>query len=581
MGHYHLAFPQVRDNMWSKTFDPMAAIQFPRPGSQNRRRRVRQKVHAPAYATFHGGAKGQMLDLCEVLDISEIGVSVQSPSPMEANHQVNLCLDLAESDGQILTTASVVWSNSAGRVGLGFPPLGGMDLQRMRRWLFLNAMAGAANAASCAALDEDTERPLLRANFTDMLTAVSAAQREAESLNGNLEAVLSLIACRSQSLLQASGSAIALAGKTAGAMTCRASAGPSAPPVGATLQSGSGFSGDCVQSGKTQRCDDSETDSRVDPQSCRALGIRSMLASPVRSNDQVIGLIEVFSAQPNAFNEKDAVILQRFAETIQAAVSRAVAATGAPPPTKPFSPPAGSVLFAKLPKDDKDNAEKKAEEQNETKSESAQPGPGPDRDHFGGIRLPRTHLYLLIAAAATVALALGFILAPWIQEKINARLRIGDPTVLASSQPADAAPSVPPNPVDIANFQQLQQLAKQGNAAAENALGLLYAQGDDKQSIKPNEGEAATWFTEAAEHGSVPAQYKLSLLYWGGHGVPKDSNKAYFWAVLARAGGQEGSQDLAKVLANGMTRAQAAAIEQQAEIWYQQHESPAKPSAGH
>ena len=63
--------------------------------------------------------------------------------------------------------------------------------------------------------------------------------------------------------------------------------------------------------------------------------------------------------------------------------------------------------------------------------------------------------------------------------------------------------------------------------------------------------------------------------------MPKDPNKAYFWTVLARAGGQEGSKDLAKILANGMTHAQAAAIEQQAEIWYQQHESHTKPSPAH
>jgi len=69
-------------------------------------------------------------------------------------------------------------------------------------------------------------------------------------------------------------------------------------------------------------------------------------------------------------------------------------------------------------------------------------------------------------------------------------------------------------------------------------------------------------------------------MLWGGRGVPKDTNKAYFWAVLARAGGQEGSKDLAKLLANGMTRAQAAAIEQQAEMWYQQHESAGKPKPG-
>jgi hypothetical protein len=37
--------------------------------------------------------------------------------------------------------------------------------------------------------------------------------------------------------------------------------------------------------------------------------------------------------------------------------------------------------------------------------------------------------------------------------------------------------------------------------------------------------------------------------------------KPIFW-VLASAGGQEGSKDVAKVLADGMTRTQIAAIEQ-------------------
>jgi TPR repeat protein len=147
--------------------------------------------------------------------------------------------------------------------------------------------------------------------------------------------------------------------------------------------------------------------------------------------------------------------------------------------------------------------------------------------------------------------------------------------------PAAVTASLPSLSVETANIDQLLQLARQGDPVAENALGLLYAQGDDKQRVKQDEAEAANWFTKAAEHGSVPAQYKLGLMYWGGHGLPKDANKAYFWTVLARAGGQEGSKDLAKVLANGMTRTQAAAIEQQAEIWYQQHESQAKPQPGH
>ncbi len=563
-----------------------ATAQVSRPASLNRRRRVRQKVHAPAYASFTGKSKSEMLDLYEILDISEVGVAVQCASPMEVNQQVELCLDLSEARGQISSTARVAWSDAAGRVGFGLAPLPDSSLQRLREWLFLNAMAAAANAQSSAASAPSAAEPSVpRPNYTDTLTAATAVQKEAESLGTDIEAVLALIAARSQSLLRASGAAIALSRQNAEddaetainetineTMICRASAGQSAPPVGATLQVGSGFSGECVRKGTMLRCDDAETDERVDRQSCRALGIRSLLAAPVRSGEKVIGLLEIFSAQPNAFGEPDSAVLQRFAEAIIAALKRAAPAGDSPSPPaspKPYTAPPGSVLFAHAP-------EESSVKENDKKEASA------DRDKVGGIHLPRAHLYLLICAAATIALILGFILAPWIQVKLHGRGRNGEQTVLASSKaPADAQKSAGPS-VDSANVDQLKELASRGNPAAENALGLLYAQGDEKQRVKADDAEAAAWFTKAADHGNVSAQFKLGLLYWGGHhGLPKDANKAYFWTVLARAGGYEGSKDLAKVLANGMTRAQTAAIEQQAEIWYQQHEPHAKPDPRH
>jgi putative methionine-R-sulfoxide reductase with GAF domain len=551
-----------------------ATLQAPRLASLNRRRRVRQKVHVPAYVSFGAASPNEMLDLCEILDISEVGMAVQSASPMEVEQQVELCLDLAEAHGQISAIARVVWSDPAGRVGLGFSPLPNSALRRLREWLFLNAMTGASNAGSSVARPLTTpERPVFRPSDTDTLTAATAVQRECESLGSDIEAVLSLVASRSQSLLRASGAAIALAGNDAGTMICQASAGQSAPPLGSTLQVGSGFSGECVRTGAVLRCDDTETDERVDREGCRALGIRSMLAVPLRLDQRVIGLLEVFSAQPGSFDENSSAVLERFAESILAAVNRAARAhdiSDPPPPSPvPFTTPPGSVLFAQGPEETKDASGKEEE------------------GKIGGIRLSRARLYLLICIAAIVFLLLGFILAPliqpWVQEKIQARRRNTEQTVLASSRPpADASKSAPSGPsVDSPKLAQLRDLARAGDPAAENALGQLYAQGDEKQAVKPDDNEAAAWFTKAAEHGNVSAQYKLGLLYWGGHhGLPKDTNKAYFWTVLARTGGQEGSKDLAKVLVNGMTRAQAAVIEQQAQMWYQQHQPAAKPNPG-
>jgi hypothetical protein len=576
----------------------MSAIaQASRSSFLNRRRRVRQRVHAPAYATFSGVSRSEMLDLHEVLDISEVGVAVQCASPMPVDQQVELCLDLAEASGQISSTARVVWSDPNGRVGLALPPLNNAALHRLREWLFLNAMAGAANAASAA--PPSPELTVLRPNYTDTLTAASAVQREAESLGSDLEAVLTLIAARSQSLLQASGAAIALAGQDSGVMIsgtmisetmiCRASAGPSAPPVGAALQVGSGFSGECVRTGKMSRCDDTETDERVDRESCRALAIRSLLAAPIRMGEKVVGLLEVFSAQPSAFSENDSAVLQRFADTILTAVNRAARAHDlAPPPPpapKPFVPAPGSVLFAHDPEG--------ASEETEKKSLSA------SEDKVGGIRLPRVHLYLLICAAAFIALALGYILAPsiqprfretwfgknwfsenwfsgnWIREKLQAHDRSAEHTVLASSQPPQPA-TIPA--IETATVAQLKDLAEKDDSAAENALGLRYASGD---GVPQDDAEAARWFTKAAENGNVKAQAALATRYWAGRGVPASLTQAYFWTVLARAAGDKNSKTFAEFLASHMTRAQAAAIEQQANIWYQQHESQTKPNPGH
>src|ERR1700692_1088198 len=125
-----------------------ATVPLPQSVTSNRRRNVRQKVHAPAYASFGGASKDEMLDLYEVLDISEGGVAVQCPSQMEINRQVDLCLDLAESSHQIFATARVVWSDSTGRVGLGFPGLSEPDLNPLKVWFFLHAMADAASDAS-------------------------------------------------------------------------------------------------------------------------------------------------------------------------------------------------------------------------------------------------------------------------------------------------------------------------------------------------------------------------------------------------------------------------------------------------
>ena len=524
----------------------------------NRRRRIRHKVLTPAYASFTGESKGAILDLNEIVDISEDGVAIQCNAPLEPNRRFDLCLDLAESSEPIYTSGQVIWSSTAGRSGFRFSDLPPASALLLREWLFLNAMAGVANAQSDAAVLPPVSEPQtpLRPNYTDTLAALGAVQREAESLGTDLVAALQLIAARAQTLLRASGSAIALASSDPNTMVCRASSGTDAPPVGARLQVGSGFSGECIRSGRILRCDDSEIDVRVDRGSCRALGIRSILAAPLRAGEKVIGIIEVFSPIPRAFTDSDSTVLQRLADAVVAAVNRTARGQDSPisaPSRVPMSPAPGSVLFAsQVPEAEKGNREEKA---------------------AGGIRLPRSQLVILLCAAAAISLALGFLLRPWIQERLQASRADRDHTVLAASRPpAKLPPPAPATPLSEAEaLRQLTELAKQGNASAQYSLGMRYNLGD---CVKQDYREAARWFASAADQGQVLAQGALGDYYNYGRGVPVDTSKAYFWSYLASAGGDEVSKLRVARLAGQLPHSEIVRLEQQAETWFHQHQLP-------
>jgi N-acetylmuramoyl-L-alanine amidase/putative methionine-R-sulfoxide reductase with GAF domain len=133
-----------------------------------------------------------------------------------------------------------------------------------------------------------------------------------------LDEVLQLVAERALTITGANGVAIALAQDNA--IICRASAGTIAPDPGMRLDPNSGFSGACFRSGRIVRCDDAETDPRVNVQACRRLGTRSMVAVPLAGQQTVIGLLEAFSGEPYGFNDSDVRSLNLLGELILAAM---------------------------------------------------------------------------------------------------------------------------------------------------------------------------------------------------------------------------------------------------------------------
>jgi len=544
--------------------DPAAA---PLPAS---RRRVRQKVHSPAYARLNGDSS-QVLDLSEIVDISEDGMAIQSSYPFEKQRWVNLCLDLTATKATIYTTAEVIWTDHSGRVGIRFPQMSDSTLRPLKEWLFLNAMVAGVNhrAEQLSAIPVFPEKQengsalvdwmrqevesAAPPDYTSILAGLTAVTREAAALGPDLDGVLQLIADRAHSFTRATGAAIAL---TMGAdMVCRASIGSDAPSLGARLTIGSGFSGECVRTGRLLRCEDSETDRLVDRESCRALGIRSMIAVPIRGDDAVIGLLEVFSPTPFAFSPNDDLVLQRLAKIASATVLRCGSpkvgsqlAVGELPVTldahaQEDAGPVATTLIAEPVVDD------------EFPVETAADLPLP--------RFSRSRKLLLLASAATILVAMSWVISPSDLDRMGS-LRPSSPPPAPAPVPQVA--SVAP----VSGAESMQKLAEQGDPAAQFAVGAHYATGE---GVPQNYSEAIRWFSLAAEQGHIVSQATLGAYYWAGQGVPQDLAKAYYWSVLARAGGDEASKYRVAVLASRMPHAQVVIVQQQADDWLKQHRS--------
>ena len=133
---------------------------------------------------------------------------------------------------------------------------------------------------------------------------------------------LAVVAQRAQAFTNASGVAIALSEGNAAEIVCRARSGASAPDVGATLRVEGTFTGLCIQSGKELRCDDCETDTRVDTAAIRALGIRSMVVTPIREDSRVVGVLAAFAPTPHAFTITHVAVLKTMADQISALLQK-------------------------------------------------------------------------------------------------------------------------------------------------------------------------------------------------------------------------------------------------------------------
>jgi diguanylate cyclase (GGDEF)-like protein len=156
---------------------------------------------------------------------------------------------------------------------------------------------------------------------SEQLLAVIRTQTEIAKLGLDLGGVLEAVAQEAQAVTGAAGAVVELAeGED---MVYRAVAGIARSQLGLRLGRAGSLSGLCLAAASPLRCDDAESDPRVDREACRRVGLRSMIVVPLLHHDVPVGVLKVLSPLASAFTGADIKALGLMSELIAAAMFHA------------------------------------------------------------------------------------------------------------------------------------------------------------------------------------------------------------------------------------------------------------------
>jgi diguanylate cyclase (GGDEF)-like protein len=154
-----------------------------------------------------------------------------------------------------------------------------------------------------------------------ILRQIIRTQNEISRLGPDLGAVIQLAAESVQQLTQAGAAIVEMA--EGEVMVYRAATGFAGSYLGLRLRREGSLSGLCIQNGQMLLCADAETDTRVDRQACRRVGLRSMVVAPLFFHQSPVGVLKVASTQPEAFDEEAMSVLDSTSELIASAMYHA------------------------------------------------------------------------------------------------------------------------------------------------------------------------------------------------------------------------------------------------------------------
>lgn len=138
-----------------------------------------------------------------------------------------------------------------------------------------------------------------------------------------LEETLQVVTDAALALLPANHASVRLFDDTRTELLCWARSGAGTDHRPLTFEPGEGVSGWVAENGRVVRIDETHSDTRWVPRDDQGFAVRSMIAIPLWSAGNVIGVLNVSSGQPGAFAPADEVLARLLANSAIPHIERA------------------------------------------------------------------------------------------------------------------------------------------------------------------------------------------------------------------------------------------------------------------
>jgi diguanylate cyclase (GGDEF)-like protein/PAS domain S-box-containing protein len=162
---------------------------------------------------------------------------------------------------------------------------------------------------------------VLFADEAAFFSEIIETQNDIAAIELDLPAIMQTIADRTARLTGADGASVQIV--EGDYLTCRAVSGMMQGHVGTRFAIASSLTGHAARSGHWEYCPDTELDDRVDRATTRRMGIRSLVVVPIFQGTKVVGILNISSADIDAFGPRHVSALRLMAGLIAAAFGHA------------------------------------------------------------------------------------------------------------------------------------------------------------------------------------------------------------------------------------------------------------------